>query len=256
MGLVDLSHYDLKDNFTAFEIANLIAGDEPDSIPHILAASSKARVFYKIIERAYDRACTALHVKLGLEGADLDKHIFFGISAKPHMLPSCSLLEHSRKSREDREDNIVNDLHIRYPFEDQFFLREDIEKWLSLTDYKGECYFLNKDDVLTTNSNASSTDSANLLSLSSAKIEQLQRENTILQEKLAELQDKPLGAHARNSYLVLIAALCDYSDVKTAERGATTQIVNMTEEIGTPVSDDTVRRILSQIPDALVSRKK
>lgn len=256
MGLVDLSHYDLKDHFTAFEIANLIAGDEPDSIPHLLTASSKARVFYEIIKGAYARACNALHVKQGLEGTGIEGNIFFGISAKPHMLPSCSLLEHSEKSREDRGDNIINDLLVRYPLDDQFFLRENIEEWLSLTDYKDARYFFKKGDVLTENSNASSTDSADLLDLSSAEIERLQKENSIFQEKLTELQDKPLGVHARNSYLIIISALCNYSDIKIAERGAATEIAKMTEEIGAPVSDDTVRRILSQMPDALASRKK
>lgn len=68
--------------------------------------------------------------------------------------------------------------------------------------------------------------------------------------------DKPLTTTERNSLLTVIAGLCDYSDIKPQERGAATQIANMTEEIGAAITDDTIRKILAKIPDALESRKK
>lgn len=68
--------------------------------------------------------------------------------------------------------------------------------------------------------------------------------------------EKPLTTTERNSLLTVIAGLCDYSDIKHHERGAATQIANMTEEIGAPVTDDTIRKLLAKIPDALESRKK
>jgi hypothetical protein len=67
-------------------------------------------------------------------------------------------------------------------------------------------------------------------------------------------QEKPLNISERNSLLTIIAGLCDYSDIKHHERGAATQIAKFTEEIGAPVSDDTVRRALAKIPDALKFR--
>lgn len=70
------------------------------------------------------------------------------------------------------------------------------------------------------------------------------------------ITEKPLTTTERNSLLTVIAGLCDYSDIKHQERGAATQIANMTEEIGAPVTDDTIRKILAKIPDALESRKK
>lgn len=68
--------------------------------------------------------------------------------------------------------------------------------------------------------------------------------------------DRPLMTIERNTLLTIIAALCDYSGIKTEERGAANQIAKLTEEIGAPVSDDTVRRWLNQIPDALESRMR
>lgn len=68
--------------------------------------------------------------------------------------------------------------------------------------------------------------------------------------------EKPLTTTERNTLLTIIAALCDYSDIKYLERGAASQIFKLTEEIGAPVSDDTVRKVLQKIPDAVESRQK
>lgn len=68
--------------------------------------------------------------------------------------------------------------------------------------------------------------------------------------------EKPIVTSERNSLLTIIAALCNYSAIKPQERGAASQIAKLTEEIGAAVSDDTVRRTLAKIPDALESRMK
>jgi hypothetical protein len=68
--------------------------------------------------------------------------------------------------------------------------------------------------------------------------------------------DKPITTTERNTLLTIIAALCDYSAIKPDDRGAANQIVKLTEEIGATVSDDTVRRWLKAIPDALATRMK
>jgi hypothetical protein len=68
--------------------------------------------------------------------------------------------------------------------------------------------------------------------------------------------EKPRAAIERNSLLTIIAALCEYSAINHQDRGAAMQIAKLTEELGTAVSDDTVRRALSKIPDALGARMK
>ncbi len=68
--------------------------------------------------------------------------------------------------------------------------------------------------------------------------------------------EKPVTTTERNSQLTIIAALCDRLGINHQERGAASRIAKMTEEIGAPVSDDTVRRVLAKIPGALESRMK
>jgi hypothetical protein len=66
---------------------------------------------------------------------------------------------------------------------------------------------------------------------------------------------KPLSTNERNTLLTIITALCDYSAIKYQERGAANQIAKLTDEIGAPISDETIRKVLKQIPDALAARK-
>lgn len=74
--------------------------------------------------------------------------------------------------------------------------------------------------------------------------------------KVDTKMEKPLATTERTSLLTIIAALCDYSDIKHQERGASSKIVNMVEEIGAKISHDTVLRALEKIPEALESRTK
>ena len=68
--------------------------------------------------------------------------------------------------------------------------------------------------------------------------------------------EKPIAASERNSLLTIIAALCDYSGINLKNRGTACQIAKLTEEFGAPVSDDTMRRTLAKIPEALGVRMK
>lgn len=68
--------------------------------------------------------------------------------------------------------------------------------------------------------------------------------------------EKRLSTTERNTLLTIIAALCDYSAIKHQERGASAQIATLTQDIGAAVTDDTIRKVLKQIPDALQTRMK
>ena len=68
--------------------------------------------------------------------------------------------------------------------------------------------------------------------------------------------ERPLATSERQTLLIIIAALCDFSDIKHQERGAARQIRDLTEEIGAAVSDDTVRRHLKEIPAAIEARRR
>ena len=65
-----------------------------------------------------------------------------------------------------------------------------------------------------------------------------------------------LGSKERNTLLVLIAALCREAKIDYNQRGVSTAIQKMTEEIGAPVTDDTINRVLKQIEAALERRSK
>jgi hypothetical protein len=67
---------------------------------------------------------------------------------------------------------------------------------------------------------------------------------------------KPLTSNEKNSLLVLIAALCKEANVDWCQRGVTTSLVAMTDLIGAPLTDDTILKILKQIPPAIESRSK
>lgn len=65
-----------------------------------------------------------------------------------------------------------------------------------------------------------------------------------------------IGSRERNTLLVLLAALCKEAKIDHTERGIASAIELLTHQIGATVSDDTIRKILKQIPNALESRQK
>ena len=67
---------------------------------------------------------------------------------------------------------------------------------------------------------------------------------------------KSLTSKERNSLLVLLGAVCKHSNIDPSQRGIATSLVAMTELIGAPLTDDTIRKILNQIEPAIESRSK
>jgi hypothetical protein len=67
---------------------------------------------------------------------------------------------------------------------------------------------------------------------------------------------KPLGKRERDTLLTIIAAFCKFESYDLKERGLATKIAQLTQDLGAPVSDDTIRAVLAQIPDAVESRMK
>ncbi|ABI39856.1 hypothetical protein Shewmr4_2785 [Shewanella sp. MR-4] len=69
-----------------------------------------------------------------------------------------------------------------------------------------------------------------------------------------ESTSKPLNNIERNTLLVLIGALCKEANVDWNQRGISASLVAMTDLIGAPVTDDTVRKVLKQIGPAIDAR--
>ncbi|MCP5357563.1 MAG: hypothetical protein H7A06_05435 [Pseudomonadales bacterium] len=105
------------------------------------------------------------------------------------------------------------------------------------------------------------SENPNLLLFNRSKLEQL-----VVYEKSAQARELNqvsnrnsagrLATKERNTLLIMIAALCRNSKIDYKQRGVAIAIQQMTENIGAPVTDDTIKRVLDQIDSALDSRGK
>lgn len=68
--------------------------------------------------------------------------------------------------------------------------------------------------------------------------------------------EKPLKSKERNSLLIMIAALCKEAEIDYEQRGISSAIQHLTEKIGAPLSDDTIRKVVKQLHGALDTRSK
>lgn len=69
-------------------------------------------------------------------------------------------------------------------------------------------------------------------------------------------ENKPPSTRQRRTLLTVIAALCKSAGISPSSRGAAAAIASATEELGVPVSDDSIRMLLRDIPDAIGSRSR
>ncbi|MDC5854531.1 hypothetical protein [Vibrio europaeus] len=69
-------------------------------------------------------------------------------------------------------------------------------------------------------------------------------------------EDKPLAARERNTLLALIGALCEEANIDLSIRGISTSVQEITELAGVPISNETIRKIVEQVDDAMERRRK
>jgi len=70
------------------------------------------------------------------------------------------------------------------------------------------------------------------------------------------LSEKELHPKERYSYLTIIAALCKELDINPEQRGIAVAIEKLIDSHGLKLTQDTIRTVFKQIPDALASRGK
>jgi hypothetical protein len=93
-------------------------------------------------------------------------------------------------------------------------------------------------------------------------IEQLSESVGYVRDELSQPKkqktDSPdsLSTKERNTLLVLIAALCKQAKFDWNAKGVSVSIAKATDEIGAPVTDDTIRNTLKQVDAAIASRSK
>lgn len=74
--------------------------------------------------------------------------------------------------------------------------------------------------------------------------------------RVKEANSTILNTRQRRTLLTVIAALCKKAGIDHASRGAAATIASLTDELGSPVSDDSIRDLLRDIPDAIESRAR
>lgn len=88
-------------------------------------------------------------------------------------------------------------------------------------------------------------------------------ENLRLKEQINHMKagqpakvDRPLHVRQRRTLLTIIAAFCEHAGLDPSGRGTAQRIKEMTDNLGTPIDDGTIAKLLAEIPDALESRLK
>jgi hypothetical protein len=88
-------------------------------------------------------------------------------------------------------------------------------------------------------------------------------ENQKLKDQLSEARaaqpskvDRPVTTRQRRTLLTIIASLCRSAGIDPQARGAAQRIKGLVEILGVSMDDDTVAKVLKEIPDAIESRMK
>lgn len=228
--MADFSHWDFTDAFTGREAAFLIKGADPSG-PE--ADQHSVRHILERVQRAYHDAI--LYAEIEIFGAPL--YPFATESDTAELLPSQHTLQsvqlrhaletwHAQRDLNEARRWFESGSSQGSNFHVQKFTRSELSRWLAAIGLKSFYKFDHQDPL---------------------------RAQPAANEKSGDL---PPNTNGRNSYLTIIAALCHCAGIDIQARGAAVQIAKLTEEIGARITDDTVRNILRQIPDALQSRQK
>lgn len=89
-----------------------------------------------------------------------------------------------------------------------------------------------------------------------AEIHRLEGQLALLRSGQPAKVDRPLHTRQRRTLLTIIAALCAHAGIDYKARGAAQRIRSAAELVGAPIDDDTIDKVLKEIPDALETRMK
>lgn len=225
---MDLSHWNLFDSFTAHEAACLATGVDPALSNISPEDEARISVIERRINEAFDNALVMAH----------------GFNSQVQ----------TEKSSNHRE---IIEGYIHWGAPGYTIISNDLYRNMSDCIHQGRCYDPN-------NYNYSGTKYGghilhewfkNVKFNSVYKFFQdneYSNNNNNNQSK----NEKPLSTTERSSLLTIIAALCDCSAIDINQRGAAKRIEEITEEFGYRVSNDTISRVIKQIPEVLEARSK
>lgn len=76
-----------------------------------------------------------------------------------------------------------------------------------------------------------------------------------VEQQSSSLEDKPLGTKERNTYLILIAALCAELKIDTTRAAKSANIIkDVANRNGLAIGESTIEGILKKLPDAVAAR--
>jgi len=75
-----------------------------------------------------------------------------------------------------------------------------------------------------------------------------------IEESYPKRTERPMFTLERRTLLTIIASLCKEAGINYQQRGAAKRLSELTEEIGAAVTDETIRKIINDIDDALETR--
>lgn len=176
----------------------------------------------------------------------------------------CEILPHGR------ENAVPTDEFDLVAYERRHIFGKDLKKWLE-KEFPNEKPAFLFDDIEQSSHTSISADSFRALQadrdalkirIENAEVsfKKLRNEKNTIKQELNSIKQKiennPLTPKERNTLLVLIGALCKDANINYNQRGIAVSIEKMTEILGAPVTDDTIRNILKQIDDAVSLRSK
>ena len=188
---VDLSHFDLKDSFTAYEAACLVAGVDPyvTDRNELFGTPEWGRV--RVIEDSIEDSFKAVEEAFSVEAETPAFTVGAAVLIAPwsendpegEWIPMIhSIQQHEAFSKYAETDDASYLLEPRR-IEDQRFMRRYIEKWLQAKQYRKACYFWTEQDRQKERG-ATATDEAS----EQKEIAQLKAEVSRLQSELAQAQ--------------------------------------------------------------------
>lgn len=88
------------------------------------------------------------------------------------------------------------------------------------------------------------------------RTDELKRFLDSLDDEPTRVNDGTIHPRRRDSYLVVIAALCKQQGIDPEARGVSSSIELMTQQLGVNLSQDSIKSILDEVPDAIERKQK
>lgn len=239
---MDLSHWDCVLLFTRDEAACLMAGVDPHSSARGPNAEARVLLYRRQIGEAFENAqrhaCSEIS-KLDAPPEVIAPDIFEffdnelptlklrnGLSEGLRTLSVLAVLQLDR----DENDDFSED-------HERGFQRDDIREWISARGVKSVYRFDYSDHSFCPD------------------VPENEVQATDARRRHVEAQRRGAQTKARDTLLLIVGALCQELQI-SEKRGAAVRIAEAVERTGATVTEDIIRGVLKEIPDAIERRTK